>query len=113
MQPVTKFGSFTIDDRPGEQWVTLKRKFARNEDIKLEATMFDGAVPIGKPGDITNNNVQLHITLVVNISKGDGNALEVMCSAWPDTIEITKLFIRPSDKMPAQAYVGPDFKYDS
>ncbi|KAF2321493.1 hypothetical protein GH714_000116 [Hevea brasiliensis] len=74
-KPVTKFDSFTIDERPGEQWVILKRKFARNEEIK-----------------------------------GNGDSLEIMCSAWPDTIEITKFFIGTSDKMPAQAYVGPDFK---
>ncbi|KAJ9178948.1 hypothetical protein P3X46_010790 [Hevea brasiliensis] len=109
-QPVTKFDSFTIDERPGEQWVILKRKFARNEEIKVEATMFDGAVPIAKSGDSTKDNVQLHITLIVNISKGNGDSLEIMCSAWPDTIEITKFFIGTSDKMPAQAYVGPDFK---
>ncbi|KAF2301476.1 hypothetical protein GH714_025116 [Hevea brasiliensis] len=109
-EPVTKFNSFTIDDRPGEQWITLKRKFARNEEIKVEATMFDGSVPSPVSGDITKDNVQLHITLIVNISKGNGNVLEIMCSAWPDSIEITKLFTRTSEKMPAQAYVGPDFK---
>ncbi|KDP41993.1 hypothetical protein JCGZ_27011 [Jatropha curcas] len=109
-QPVAKFKSFAIDDRPGEQWISLKRKFAENEEIKVEATMFDGATPSSKSSDVTNNNVQLHITLIVNISKGDGDALEIMCSAWPDSIEITKLFTRKSNKMPAQAYVGPDFK---
>ncbi|EEF35067.1 uncharacterized protein At2g39795, mitochondrial [Ricinus communis] len=106
-QLVTKFKSFAIDERPGEQWITLKTKFAESEEIKVEATMFDGAIP----GDVTkDNNVQLHITLIVNILKGDGDALEIMCSAWPNSIEITKLFIRGSVKMPDKAYVGPDFK---
>ena len=112
MQPVTKFGSFIIDDRPGEQWIRLKRKYA-DEDIKVEVTMFDGAVPapnsVGKGG--IGEEMQLHITLIVNISKGEGgNVLEIMCSAWPDTIEIKRLFIRSNDKMVAQPYAGPEFK---
>ncbi|KAJ4718609.1 putative Mitochondrial glycoprotein family protein [Melia azedarach] len=107
-QPVTKFNSFTVDDRPGEQWIRLTRKFGESEDIRVEATMFDGSIPISKAG--VDENVKLHITLIVNISKGDGEAFEIMCSAWPDGIEITKLFIRQNDKMPANPYFGPEFK---
>ncbi|KAF3450955.1 hypothetical protein FNV43_RR07044 [Rhamnella rubrinervis] len=44
-QPVTAFDSFTVDERPGEQWISLKRKYGENEDIKVEVTMFDGAIP--------------------------------------------------------------------
>lgn len=74
--------------------------------------MFDGAIPIPKSGGGgIKDDVQLHITLIVTISKGGGEVLEVMCSAWPDSIEITKLFICRSKKMPAQAYVGPEFRY--
>ncbi|XP_050232252.1 uncharacterized protein At2g39795, mitochondrial [Mercurialis annua] len=108
-QPVTEFKSFKIDERPGEQWITMKRKYAENEDIKIEATMFDGAVPSFKSSDVSKDNkVQLHITLVVCISKGDGDAFEIMCSAWPDSLQITKLFIRGSEKVTAKAYIGPD-----
>ncbi|KAM7254180.1 hypothetical protein ACFE04_031862 [Oxalis oulophora] len=54
--PPSKYGNFTITDRPGESWIRLTGKYA-----------------------------------------------------WPDTLEITKLFIRKQDKMPAQPYVGPEF----
>ncbi|KAL5576105.1 hypothetical protein UlMin_017804 [Ulmus minor] len=110
-QPVTEFSSFTVDDRPGEQWIRLKRKLG-HEDIKIEATMFDGAVSTpksGNPGDGAED-IQQHITVVINISKKDsGKSMEIMCSAWPDSIEIGKLFVL-SKTMPAQPYAGPEFK---
>lgn len=79
--------------------------------------MFDGSVPAKKSGGGggggIGEDVQLHITMVVNISKEEGgNALEIICSVWPDTIEINNLFIRKSGNMPAQPYTGPEFKYD-
>lgn len=92
----------------------MKRKFRENEEIKVEATMFDGAVPIPKsdvPG--IKEDMLLHITLIINILKGDGDVLEILCSAWPDSIEITKLFIRRSNKTSHQVYDGPEFKYDN
>ncbi|KAK2378449.1 Mitochondrial glycoprotein family protein [Trifolium repens] len=109
--PTNKFGSFLVDGRPGDRWVTLKRQFA-DENIKVEVTMFDGAVPAPKKsGGVANaDEVQLHITLIVNISKGDGSVLEIMCSAWPDNIEIKRLFIRTNKKMSAEPYAGPDFE---
>jgi len=76
--------------------------------------MFDGAVPIPKsdvPG--IKEDMLLHITLIINILKGDGDVLEILCSAWPDSIEITKLFIRRSNKTSHQVYDGPEFKYDN
>ncbi|KAF5741770.1 mitochondrial glycoprotein [Tripterygium wilfordii] len=114
-QPVTTFNSFTIDDLPGEQWMKLKKKFGENEEIKVEATMFDAVIPIqksvGDGGKRVPEDVKLHITLVVNISKeGVGEVLEIMCSAWPNSIEITKLFIRRNGKMSAQLYDGPEFR---
>ncbi|KAJ4829146.1 hypothetical protein Tsubulata_012153 [Turnera subulata] len=107
-QPVSRFDSFEVDERPGEQWISLTREFSRNEEIKVEATMFDGAIAAPKPG--MEDAVQQHMTMIVSISKGDNDVLEFMCSAWPDSVEIKKLFIRRSAKMPAQAYVGPEFK---
>lgn len=113
-QPVSKFNSFTVDNRSGEQWISLKRKFGHNEDIKIEATMFDGSVPAKKSGGGgggLGEDVQLHITMIVNISKEEGgNALEIICSAWPDTIEINRLFVRKSGNMTAHPYTGPEFK---
>ncbi|XP_057450635.1 uncharacterized protein At2g39795, mitochondrial-like [Lotus japonicus] len=109
--PSNKFGSFAVDGRPGERWITLRRQFA-NEDIKVEATMFDGAVPAPRSsGGVANaDEMQLHITLIVSISKGDGGVLEITCSAWPDTIEIKRLLTRAKEKMPAEPYAGPDFE---
>ncbi|XWS11720.1 hypothetical protein CRYUN_Cryun37aG0023800 [Craigia yunnanensis] len=109
-QPITRFNSFTIDDRPGEQWIRLKRKFGEKEDITIEATMFDGSIPVSKSGKV-GDDVQLHITFIVNISKGvDSNVLEIMCSAWPDAIVIKKLFVRGHNRTPDQPYFGPEFK---
>lgn len=96
----------------------MKKKFGHNEDIKIEATMFDGSVPVSKPGGTGSGggggqDVQLHISMIVNISKGKGGkTLEIMCSVWPDTIEINKLFIRKLENVLAQPYTGPEFKYE-
>ncbi|VVA91485.1 unnamed protein product [Arabis nemorensis] len=111
LQPEDRFGPFTVDERPGEQWISLRRKFGEKEDIKIEATMFDGSVPSSKSTVTDPEDVQLHITFIVNISKeGDGETLEIMCSAWPDTIQISKFFIRKSSKSSPNAYIGPEFE---
>ena len=107
-----KFDSFTINDRPGEQWIRLKRKFGENENITIEATMFDGAIPASKAAGSLGEDVQLHISLIVNITKGKGcDVLEIMCSAWPDSMEINRLLVHGGQKMPSQPYTGPGFKY--
>ncbi|PON80986.1 Mitochondrial glycoprotein [Trema orientale] len=114
-QPVTKFDSFTVDERPGEQWVSLKRKF-EDEDIKVEATMFDGAVcssiTAGSPAPVAGrDDVELHISLIVNISKEkNGNMLEIVCSAWTEELEIDKVSIRKQESVLAKPYPGPIFK---
>ncbi|KAK7255147.1 hypothetical protein RIF29_28551 [Crotalaria pallida] len=113
-QPITKFDSFTVDGRPGERWIRLKRQYA-DEDIKVEVTMFDGSAPApsaSESGSVANaDDMQLHITLIVSISKGEGDrVLEIACSAWPDSIEINRLFIRTNKKLAAEPYAGPDFK---
>ncbi|CAL9215168.1 unnamed protein product [Arabidopsis halleri] len=105
-----RFGPFTVDERPGEQWISLRRNFGDKEDIKIEATMFDGSVPSSKSTSSDPQDVQLHITFIVNISKGDGETLEIMCSAWPDTIQISKFFVRKSSKNSPNAYIGPEFQ---
>lgn len=114
-QAVTKFGAFTVDERLGEQWIRLERKYAENENIKIEVTMFDRSIPAPKSGGSsgTVEDVLLHITVIVNITKGDSSdVLEIMCSAWPDSLEIDRFFLRRGEKMPAQPYAGPEFKYD-
>ncbi|XP_022144809.1 uncharacterized protein At2g39795, mitochondrial [Momordica charantia] len=112
-QAVTKFGAFTVDERLGEQWIRLERKYAENENIKIEVTMFDRSIPAPKSGGSsgTVEDVLLHITVIVNITKGDSSdVLEIMCSAWPDSLEIDRFFLRRGEKMPAQPYAGPEFK---
>ncbi|XP_010459123.1 PREDICTED: uncharacterized protein At2g39795, mitochondrial-like [Camelina sativa] len=110
LQPEERFGPFTVDERPGEQWISLRRKFGDKEDIKIEATMFDGSVPSSKSTSSNPEDVQLHITFIVNISKGDCQTFEIMCSAWPDTIQISKFFVRKSSKNSPNAYIGPEFQ---
>ncbi|KAL1221030.1 hypothetical protein V5N11_012293 [Cardamine amara subsp. amara] len=110
LQPEDRFGPFTVDERPGEQWISLRRKFGDKEDIKIEATMFDGSVPSSKSASSDPDDVQLHITFIVNISKGDGETFEIMCSAWPDTIQISRFFVRKSSKNSPNAYTGPEFQ---
>ncbi|CAK9186810.1 unnamed protein product [Ilex paraguariensis] len=111
-QLVPEFNLFTVDERPGEQWIRLTRKFGENEEIKVEVTMFDGSIPVQKPGGIaTAHDVQLHITMIVDVFKGEGSdVLEFVCSAWPDSIEIQKAYMRKHDRMASQPYMGPGFK---
>ncbi|OVA00280.1 Mitochondrial glycoprotein [Macleaya cordata] len=110
-EPVTTFNSFTVEDRPGEQWIRLRSKYGE-EDIKIEVTMFDGSVPAPKTGDgDKDGDVQLHISLIVDISKGENcGVLEFVCSAWPDCLDIQKVFMLRRNGVPASPYMGPDFK---
>ncbi|XP_057736130.1 uncharacterized protein At2g39795, mitochondrial-like [Arachis stenosperma] len=107
----SKFDSFVVDGRPGERWITLKRQYA-NEDIKVEATMFDGVAPAPTTsGGVANaDEEQMHITVIVSISKGNSSYLEIMCSAWPDSIEINRLVTRSDENMSDNPYSGPEFK---
>ncbi|KFK43828.1 hypothetical protein AALP_AA1G179000, partial [Arabis alpina] len=67
--------------------------------------------PSSKSSSTDPEDVQLHITFIVNISKGgDGETLEIMCSAWPDTIQISNFFIRKSSKSSPNAFIGPQFE---
>ncbi|KAI7989799.1 Uncharacterized protein LOK49_LG13G02728 [Camellia lanceoleosa] len=109
--PAMEFHAFTVEDRPGEQWITLRGKFGENETIKIEATMFDGSVIVPKSGDdSTAENVCLHISLLVDISKGEECDLEFVCSAWPDSIEIQKVYIFRRDGSLPRPYMGPNFR---
>ncbi|CAK7353878.1 unnamed protein product [Dovyalis caffra] len=111
-QPETRFHSFTVEDRLGEQWMIMRGKYGDNEDIKLEVTMFDGYVTVPKLGDdASGEDVRLHISVIVDISKGDGGEkLEFLCSAWPDRLEILKVYLLGYEKMLGRPYMGPDFR---
>ncbi|KAA3489889.1 Mitochondrial glycoprotein family protein [Gossypium australe] len=111
-QPATSFNSFTVQDRSGEKWMTMRGKYGENEEIKIEATMFDGCVFVPKPGeDSTGENVVLHISLLVDISKGQGYPdMEFLCSAWPDHLEIQKVYLLNRDKTIINPYMGRDLR---
>lgn len=77
--------------------------------------MFDASVPVNKGNDASvADDVQLHITMIVNVFKGEGNdVLEFVCSAWPNNIEIRKVYVRGQNGRVDQPYAGPPFKYVS
>ena len=84
-----------------------------NEEIKIEVTMFDGCVFVPKPGeDNTGENELLQISLLVDISKGQGcPEIEFLCSAWPDRLDIQKVYLLHHDKIIINPYMGPDIRY--
>ena len=68
-----KFDLFTVQDRSGDQLITMSGKFGDIENFKIEAIMFDGCVAIPKLGDESSGqDFVLHLSLVVDISKGEG-----------------------------------------
>ncbi|WCJ30372.1 Mitochondrial glycoprotein family protein [Euphorbia peplus] len=111
-QPVTKFNSFVVEDRPGEQWMTMRRNLGGNEDVKIEATMFDGYMTVPRLGeDRSGEDLKLHISVLIGVYKGDeDDVLEFACSAWPDRLEIQKVyFLRRGDSI-CRPYPRPDFR---
>lgn len=89
------------------------RKHGR-EDVKIDATMFDGAGPSKRSAMAVADeaDARLHISLLVEVSKGEASdsVLQFVCSAWPDSIDVEKVF--PLRRCPAahRPYMGPDFK---
>ncbi|KAA8521667.1 hypothetical protein F0562_012343 [Nyssa sinensis] len=81
-QPVTEFNAFTVEDHPGDE-----------------------------SDDGNGENVRLHINLLVDLSKGEGcDLLEFVCSAWPDCLEIQKVYLFSRDSALPQSYMGPNFR---
>lgn len=115
MQLVTKFNSFTVEERPGEMLIMLRGKFGDSEDITIRASMFDGHVDVPAPGDDSSggNVTLLHLTLAVDISKGeDGSSLKFLCSVWPECLVVHKIYISRFGKVPAKPYFGPHFRFE-
>lgn len=110
--PPSCFNFFAVEDPPGEQFVRLGRKFEGKEDIKIEATMFDGCVSVPRAGDDTDaEDIHLHISLLVDIHKGEGSdGLGFVCSAWPDGLEIMKVYVLCGNGMLPKAYMGPNLR---
>ncbi|KAI3868191.1 hypothetical protein MKW92_017024 [Papaver armeniacum] len=115
VKPVTTLGSFTVEDRPGEQWIRLRRNYGE-EDIQIESTMFDGICPAPKisdddTDDDADRNMQLRISSIVSISKGENDSvLQFVCFAWPDRLEIQNVFVLRRDGTVVKRYAGQNFK---
>lgn len=90
----------------------MRGKSAEGENIKIVATMIDGSVLVPKSGDNSNGeDVRLHISLLVDISKGEEcDLLEFVCSAWSDSLEIQKVYMFRRDGPLPHLYMGPNFK---
>ncbi|XP_078438308.1 uncharacterized protein At2g39795, mitochondrial-like [Wolffia australiana] len=113
-EAVKFFKYFEIDDRPGKQWITLKTKFGQ-EDIKVDVTTFDYAVPMPVESRIKESegqNMRLHISLIVDVRKGVGNddVLQFLCSAWPDALEIQHVRVIKDNGTVSLPFMGPAFK---
>lgn len=85
-----------MEDRPGEQWVRLHaaRAGAVAEEVKIEATMLDGAAepppedaPLFQRVESLERGPRLHLSLIVEVTRGD-RVLEFVCSAWPDELAV-------------------------
>lgn len=92
--------------------MTMKGTYNDSEEIKLEVTMFDGCESVPKLGDDSSGeDVRLHISVLVDISKRSGDdALEFVCSAWRDCLEIHKLYLFSPNSMASGPYLGPHFR---
>ncbi|KAG8386858.1 hypothetical protein BUALT_Bualt03G0192700 [Buddleja alternifolia] len=82
------FDRFTVEDRPNEQWITLRDKTGEDEKIKIKTTMFDSSITGLKSGE---EILQLHIRVLVDIWKGEeSDSMEFVAPAWKDSLEIQK-----------------------
>ncbi|KAM0917409.1 hypothetical protein ACQ4PT_009521 [Festuca glaucescens] len=92
-RPPTSFKSFAVEDRPGEQWVRLRAAHGPTEQIKIDATLFDGAAEPGPDASLFHRvealeqGPRLHLSLIVEVARAD-RVLGFVCSAWPDDLAV-------------------------
>ncbi|KAM0917411.1 hypothetical protein ACQ4PT_009523 [Festuca glaucescens] len=92
-RPPTSFKSFAVEDRPGEQWVRLRAAHRGTEEIKIDATLFDGAAEPGPDASLFHRvealeqGPRLHLSLIVEVARAN-RVLGFICSAWPDDLTI-------------------------
>ncbi|KAL5230389.1 hypothetical protein ABZP36_029165 [Zizania latifolia] len=113
---------FAVDDRPGEQWVRLHRAFSSaegggEEEVRVDATMVDGAMAPTRSGEGAEPDdsrpPRLHISVHVEVAKvaRPDLALNFECSAWPDELEVLRVFpVRRGGTAPVQQYMGRQFR---
>uniref|UniRef100_A0A0E0EUU6 Uncharacterized protein n=1 Tax=Oryza meridionalis TaxID=40149 RepID=A0A0E0EUU6_9ORYZ len=102
--PPKAFKSFGVEDRPGEQWVRLRAtRGAQDEEVKVDATMFDGAAvpppdaPLFRRVESLERGPRLHLSLIVEVSRAD-RVLGFICSAWHDELVVRHvLTLRDAD----------------
>lgn len=113
--------SFSLDERPGEQWIRLSRAFPAaqgggeegKEEVRVDATLVDGALPPTRSGADTGGPPRMHISVRVEVEKAarPGVALTFMCSAWPDEMEVERVFpVRSDGPATLQPYMGRQFR---
>uniref|UniRef100_A0A0D9XGN2 Uncharacterized protein n=1 Tax=Leersia perrieri TaxID=77586 RepID=A0A0D9XGN2_9ORYZ len=91
--PPKTFKSFGVEDRPGEQWVRLRAAGGGAEEVKIDATMFDGAAvpppdaPLFQRVESLERGPRLHLSLIVEVTRAD-RVLGFICSAWPDELVV-------------------------
>ncbi|KAF8700692.1 hypothetical protein HU200_034041 [Digitaria exilis] len=92
--PPRSFKSFAVEDRPGEQWVRLRSRAGDDEEVKVEATMFDGAAepipedaPLFRRVESLERGPRLHLSLIVEVTRAD-RVPGFICSAWPDELAV-------------------------
>uniref|UniRef100_A0A0D6QZS3 Mitochondrial glycoprotein n=1 Tax=Araucaria cunninghamii TaxID=56994 RepID=A0A0D6QZS3_ARACU len=102
---------FTIEDKPGEQSICLRRKYG-DEDIKVEVMPLE----IGEQDEEDEDDEErgrsgeTHVTMIVAISKGEGRRfLEFICSGYSDEIAIDSMSVREPDQSTDCLYEGPPF----
>ncbi|ERN08055.1 uncharacterized protein At2g39795, mitochondrial [Amborella trichopoda] len=105
---------FEIEDNPGQQTISLSRKYG-DETIRVEVHMPDLVTGEGNDSDDDGDDEskranQSSLSLIVNVSKGDGLCLEFGCTAYPDEVTIDAMSVKePGTTEDQIAYVGPDF----
>ncbi|GLJ06981.1 hypothetical protein SUGI_0054750 [Cryptomeria japonica] len=103
---------FSVNDKPGEQWMVLQRKYGK-EDIKLEVTMIDlGKVPAEYyPEQAGEDYTSCTITLAVTISKGEGAPVMVIgCTVYPNEIVTDSVSVAEEESSEPQIHQSPDFR---
>ncbi|KMZ73391.1 Mitochondrial glycoprotein family protein [Zostera marina] len=117
-QLAKEFDSFVIEDPRGEQLIRMRKKYRSTEDIKVEATMFDGFVSSSSIAISDDEDAygKLRISLTVEVSKHSQSdsigVVQFECSAWPDSLSIRKVFVKPGNDsfVSSPIFNGRDFK---
>jgi complement component 1 Q subcomponent-binding protein len=104
---------FRIEDKPGNQNVTLTRDY-NGEHIKVVVSMPSLVSDENDDDDDDDEGPsnESSIPLVVTVTKKSGLTLEFSCMAFPDEIAIDALSVKhPGDSLEDQlANEGPDFE---